>query len=148
MTGSAFSAVLRLLGANALIEERFTGGLGSLHGLALKEVLLLMHLESAPRMRLSRIDLAKRLHVSPSTVTRMTQPLEKLRRVSRQADPRDARLAYVVLTDAGRELIADARTTLEDMAATVFRDRWTKQEIASLAALLGRLTAGQPGGLA
>ena len=147
MTSPAFSAVLRLLGANARLEERFAGGLGSLHGLALKEVLLLMHLERAPRRRLSRIDLAKRLYVSPSTVTRMAAPLEKLGMVSREADPRDARLAYVVLTEAGQELVANARATLEGMAADVFRDRWTKTEIAALAELLGRLTAGQPGDL-
>ena len=147
MTQPSFSAVLRLLGANARLEERFTGGLGSLHGLALKEVLLLMHLEQAARMRLSRIDLAKRLYVSASTVTRMAAPLEKLRMVSREADPRDARLSYVVLTKAGQELVANARATLEGMAAGVFHDRWTKAEIATLAELLGRLTAGQPGDL-
>ncbi len=147
MTNPSSSAVLRLLGANARLEERFSGGLGALHGLALKEVLLLMHLEQAPRQRLSRIDLAKRLYVSPSTVTRMAAPLEKLKMVSREADPRDARLAYVVLTKAGLELVTNARATLEVMAADVFRDRWTKPEIATLAELLGRLTAGQPGEL-
>ena len=148
MTNPSFSAVLRLLGATARFEERVAGELGSIHGLALKEVLLLMHLERAPRMRLSRIDLAKRLHVSPSTVTRMASPLEKLGRVGREADPRDARLAYVVLTESGRQLVANARATLERMAADTFRDRWTEQEIASLADLLGRLTAGQPVDLA
>ena len=147
MTNPAFSAVLRLLGANARLEQRFTNGLGSLHGLALKEVLLLMHLAQAPRRRLSRIDLAKQLYVSPSTVTRMAAPLEKLGVVGREADLRDARLAYVVLTEAGQELVANARATLEVMAADVFRDRWTKAEIAVLADLLGRLTAGQPGDL-
>ena len=97
--------------------------------------------------RLSRVDLAKRLNVSASTVTRMAAPLKKLRMVSRQADTRDARLAYVVLTAAGRKLVADARQTLERMAGEVFRDRWTEAEILSLAKLLGRLTAGQPGEL-
>jgi DNA-binding MarR family transcriptional regulator len=147
MIRPSFSAILSLLGANARLEERFSAGLGSLHGLALKEVLLLIHLERAPRTRLSRIDLAKRLHVSPSTVTRMAAPLEKLGCVGREADPRDARLAYVVLTKAGQELVANARATLEGMAADVFRDRWTKPEIAALADLLGRLTAGQPSDL-
>ena len=147
MASPSFSAVLSLLSANARLEERFSNGLGSLHGFALKEVLLLMHLERAPRRRLSRIDLAKRLYVSPSTVTRMAAPLEKLGVVGREADPRDARLAYVVLTKAGQELVTNARATLEVMAADIFRDRWTKSEIASLAGLLGRLTAGQPGEL-
>ncbi|MDI1283132.1 MAG: MarR family transcriptional regulator [Reyranella sp.] len=147
MITSSFSAVLRLLGANARLEERFSNGLGSLHGLALKEVLLLMHLERAPRRRLSRIDLAKRLYVSPSTVTRMAAPLEKLGVVSREADPRDARLAYVVLTEAGQELVANARASLEVMATDIFRDRWTSDDIATLAELLGRLTSGQPSDL-
>ena len=147
MTNASFSAVLRLLGTNARLEQRFSNGLGSLHGLALKEVLLLMHLERAPKRRLSRIDLAKQLHVSPSTVTRMAAPLEKLGMVSREADARDARLAYVVLTEAGQDLVTNARASLEVMAADIFRDRWTEADIATLADLLGRLTAGHPGDL-
>ena len=147
MTNTSYAAVMHLLRSHARLEERFAGELGSIHGLALKETLLLMHLERAPMQRLSRVDLAKRLNVSPSTVTRMAAPLEKLRMVSRQADARDARLAYVVLTVAGRKLVADARQTLERMAGEVFRDRWTEAEILSLAKLLGRLTAGQPGEL-
>ena len=78
MANASFSAVINLLRACARLEERFANELAGVHGLALKEVLLLMHLERAPRLRLSRIDLAKRLHVSPSTVTRMTIPLEKV----------------------------------------------------------------------
>jgi len=140
----SLAAVLGLLRAHARIEERFGNALGSIHGLSLKELLLLMHLEQAPKTRLSRIELARRLHVSASTVTRMTAPLEKLRMVSRQADPRDARLAYVVLTAAGQRLVTDARATLERLADGLFSDRWSLQEIATLGGLLGRLTAGLP----
>ena len=148
MTNPSFSAVLNLLGTHARLDERFDHSLGVLHGLSLKETLLLMHLKRSPGTRLSRIDLSKRLHVSPSTVTRMCAPLEKRHVVGREPDPRDARLAYVVLTKAGQQLITDARATLEGLSADVFRDRWTKPEIASLADLLGRLTAGQPSELA
>src|SRR6185503_4384105 len=129
-------------------EERFGNALGSIHGLALKELLLMMHLEGAPKARLSRIELARRLHVSASTVTRMAAPLEKLRMVGRQADPRDALLAYVVLTAAGQRLVKDARGSLERLADGLFQDRWTRQEIGTLADLLGRLTSGLPGELA
>jgi len=148
MSNPSLSSVISLLRAHARIEEQFGHSLGSVHGLALKELLLLMHLERAPKTRLSRIDLAKRLHVSASTVTRMTAPLEKLGTVSRQADARDARLAYVVLTPSGQKLVANARATLERMAGDLFKDRWTRQEIVTLAELLGRLTAGLPGDLA
>jgi len=142
MSRPSLSAVLALLHAHARIEEQFGNTLGSAHGLALKELLMLMHLAAAPKARLSRIELAKRLHVSASTVTRMTVPLEKLGVVGRQSDPRDARLAYVVLTAAGQRLVKDARATLERLADSLFRDRWSKQEIATLASLLGRQTAG------
>ena len=148
MTSPSFTAVLNLLGTHARLDERFDHSLGVLHGLSLKETLLLMHLERSPGMRLSRIDLSKRLHVSPSTVTRMCAPLEKRLVVGREPDARDARLAYVVLTKAGQRLITDARATLEGLSADVFRDRWTRPEIAALADLLGRLTAGQPSDLA
>ena len=148
MSRPSLSAVLALLRAHARIEEQFGNALGSVHGLALKELLLLMHLAAAPKARLSRIELARRLHVSASTVTRMTQPMEKLGMVGRQSDPRDARLAYVVLTSAGQRLVKDSRATLERLSENLFRDRWSKQEIATLGELLVRLTAALPGELA
>ncbi|MEO8560347.1 MAG: MarR family transcriptional regulator [Rhodospirillales bacterium] len=147
MKNTSFSAVLHLLRARSRLAEKFTGPLGSVHGLALNEVLLLMHLERAPMQRLSRIDLAKRLSVSASTVTRMAAPLEKLRLVGREADARDARLSYVVLTKAGVRLVTDARQTLEQLSAEVFKDRWTETEIQQLGKLLARMTASQPGEL-
>ncbi len=146
-THPSFSAAMHLLRAHARLEERFAAELGAVHGLALKEALLLMHLETSPRARFSRVDLAKRLSTSPSTVTRMTAPLEKLGLVGREADARDARLAYVVLTDAGREAVGNARATLDKLSAEVFRDRWSKSEIAQFAEFLSRLTAGLPGDL-
>jgi DNA-binding MarR family transcriptional regulator len=148
MSKTPFTTVINLLRAQALVQERFSGELGSVHGLALNEALLLMHLEKAPLRRLTRVDLAKRLHASPSTVTRMAAPMEKIGLVARQADPRDARLAYVVLTEAGLTLVGDVRKTLERRSAELFRDRWSDAEVASLAKLLGRLTAGELGDLA
>jgi len=147
MTQSSFSAVMHLLRAHSRLEEKFAATLGSVHGLGVNEVLLLMHLQRAPLHGLSRIDLAKRLNVSASTVTRMAAPLEKLRLVGREADARDARLAYVVLTKVGQRLVGDARQTLEQLSSEVFKDRWTETEIQQLDKLLARLTAAQPGDL-
>lgn len=148
MSHASFAAVLHLLKAHALVEERFAGELASIHGLALKDALLLMHLARAPLTRLSRVDLAKRLNASPSTITRTCLPLEKLGLVGREDDARDARLSYVVLTEAGRQRIAEAEATLRQKSADLFSDRWSEAEIATLADLLGRLTSGQPGRLA
>ena len=147
MSKSSLAAILRLLRAQSFVEARVDPGLGSVHGLALRELMLLMQLDQAPLGRLRRVDLAGRLNVSQSTVTRMALPLEKLGFVRREADPRDARVGYVVLTKAGHQRVAEARLTLERMAAGLFRDRWSDEEIATLASLLGRFTAALPGDL-
>lgn len=147
MSDATFRVVMRLLRVQSLLAERFSGELGAVHGLSLNEALLLLHIENAPVHRLSRIDLAKRLHVSASTITRMAAPLEKSGVLGRQPDPRDSRLAYVILTPAGAQLAAEARATLERRSAELFRENWSEHEVSSLSAALGRLVAGQPGGL-
>jgi DNA-binding MarR family transcriptional regulator len=145
MANSSLAAILRLMRAQSFVEARVDPGLGAVHGLALRELMFLMQLDQVPLNRLRRVDLANRLNVSQSTVTRLALPLEKLGFVKRQADPRDARVGYVVLTKAGRQRVAEARLTLERMAADIFRDRWSADEIATLASLLGRFTAALPG---
>jgi DNA-binding MarR family transcriptional regulator len=148
MAQKSFGAVMRLLKASAMIEARFGASLGSVHGLGLNDVLLLQHLAQAPLGRLRRVDLAARLSISQSTVTRMTAPLEKIGLVKRESDPRDARVAYVVLTDTGRERTAETVETLQRMCSDLFREGWSRDEVGELAVLLGRLTAGVPGDLA
>jgi DNA-binding MarR family transcriptional regulator len=77
----------------------------------------------------------------------MAQPMEKTGLVARQADPRDARLAYVALTEAGLAIVREIRTTLDHRSAELFRDRWADDEIATLSGLLARFTANAPGEL-
>ena len=56
-------AAAQLIQAHAELEERFSAGLGAIHGLSLKEAMLLLHVAQAEGRRLSRIDLAKRLSI-------------------------------------------------------------------------------------
>lgn len=148
MTNPPVAAVLRLLRAQSFLEARLGPELGSVHGLGLNELLLLMQLSRAPLNRLRRVDLATRLSTSQSTITRMTAPLEKTGLVKREADPRDSRVGYVVLTKTGRTRVAEAEATLQRMIDEVFGDRWSHKEIATLGSLLGRFTAALPGDIA
>lgn len=148
MTEASLSALINIVRATSLLEQRLSGILGSIHGLSLSEAMLLMHLERAPMGRLTRTDLARRLNVNPSTVTRMSLPLEKTGFTGRQADARDARLAYVTLTEAGLAAAVGVRETLRLHAPEFFRDRWSEADVAQLSALLGRLVAGEPGDIA
>ena len=78
MSNSSLVAILRLLRAQSFVEARVDPGLGALHGLALRDLMFLMQLDQSPANRLRRVDLAARLNVSQSTVTRLALPLEKL----------------------------------------------------------------------
>lgn len=147
MTDESFPAIAHLLRAHTIVEERLSGELSAVHGLSLNELLLLMFLDGATAGRLSRVELARCMHTSASTITRQASPLEKRGLVGRDVDARDARLSYVVLTPTGKQLVEDARTTFERSSNTFFRDRWTEDEIASLSELLGRLTVSLPGSL-
>ena len=133
---------LRLIQSADEIKARLAGEFSAVHGLSVNEFFLLMHLDKATLNRLSRVALARRMHVSASTVTRMVAPMEKLGMVTRQVDARDARLALVVLTDAGRTKLNEARSTFVRQAGYVFGDRWDKTELDRLSELLYRLVIG------
>ena len=147
MPNSHLTPVLRLLQSGDAIRARLAGELSAVHGLSVNEMFLLMQLEQAALHRLSRVELARRLHMSASTVTRMAAPMEKLGLVTRQADSRDARLAFVVLTEAGLRKVVEARASFAEQAVLVFRDRWTVEEVEQLSDLLGRLVTDAPGSL-
>jgi DNA-binding MarR family transcriptional regulator len=142
-----FNNALRLLQSAEEIKARLSGEFSSVHGLSVNEFFLLMQLERASLHRLSRVELAKRMHISASTVTRMAAPMEKLGLLSRQSDERDARLAFVVLTKAGLKKVKEARATFSKQATYLFQDRWSDDELNQFSALLHRLVADAPGNL-
>ena len=60
-----------------------------------------------------RVDLAERLGLTASAVTRALIPLEKIGLVSRKSDPVDARVGYAMLTAVGRRLLREAMESAE-----------------------------------
>ena len=140
-------AALRLLQSAEQVRARLAGEFSSIHGISVNEFFFLMHLHSAPLHRLPRNELAKRLHVNASTVTRMAAPMEKIGLIDRQADERDARLSFVALTRAGRKKLTEAKATFSKQAGYVFQDRWSEKDIDDLSNLLHRLVADAPGDL-
>ena len=101
---AALECCLRLARAYAVLTRRLDNALGSVHGLSFGDFMVLYYLQRAPGARLRRIDLAERLGLTASGVTRTLLPLEKLGLVARQADARDARVGYAVLTRPGSAL--------------------------------------------
>lgn len=128
---------IRLTRAQSNVIRRLDVAL-SIHGLSFNDFMILHYLEKAPEAKLRRIDLAERLSVTASGVTRSLLPLEKLGQVSRIQDPRDARVGYAVLTDAGRELLLNATATIAPVTEEITRSI-DSGVLESTSTLLGQL---------
>lgn len=139
---------LRLLQSADALRAGLAGEFSAVHGLSVNEFFMLLHLERAAKHRLPRVELAKRMYVSASTITRMVAPLEKIGLLGRDADERDARLVFVVLTQTGQARLAEAQETFAKRAGYVFQDRWSAAELRSFSDLLQRLMVGVPASLA
>jgi DNA-binding MarR family transcriptional regulator len=121
----------------ALWESRVDSELGAVHGLGLSDFAALHHLAEAPGGRLRRVDLARRLALTPSAVTRLLDPLERRGIVTREAQEGDARATYAVLTRSGKALTKDAASTVEGIAEAILgslgdRDRAAFAKLAAL----------------
>ncbi|HSK98226.1 MAG TPA: MarR family transcriptional regulator [Euzebyales bacterium] len=93
----------------------------------------------APDGTMRRQDLADRMSMTPSGVTRLLAPLEKLGYVSRDSHPRDARLSLIVLTPAGAQRARDALAEAEERAEAFLARSLETEQVATLASLLARL---------
>jgi DNA-binding MarR family transcriptional regulator len=116
------SALQEFLGIRRVVtlwEGRIDADLGAIHGLGLSDFAALHHLDEAPGGRLRRVDLARRLALTPSAVTRLLAPLERRGIVTREEDGHDARATYSVLTRQGKALVRDATSTVGSMAEMI-----------------------------
>lgn len=140
----ALDFCLRLARTQALIVRRFDSILGNLHGLSFGDYQLLYHLQRAPGARLRRIDLAERLALTASGITRSLMPLEKIGLVARQADARDARVGYAVITETGQALLIHADATAQALGQELLGSA-SPEQLAPLSLLLAGIASKQPG---
>ncbi len=108
----------------------------SAHGLSFTEYLILHHLHD--NQSLSRINLADKIAVTASGVTRILAPMEKRNLLTKEANPRDARQSLVVLSSTGLEIYQDAQVTVKRVAEDIFSLLDTS-ELTVLAGLLNKL---------
>jgi DNA-binding MarR family transcriptional regulator len=131
----------QLLRAHAALTRRFTSQLFEEHGLTLNDYEVLLHLAHAPDRRLRRVDLAERVLLTPSGITRLLEGLERAGYVGRATCESDARVAYAVLTDEGHDKLREAAPTHVGGIRELFGERLTPAELEVLAGFLERLPA-------
>jgi len=137
MNTNALQELLDIRRTVALWDARVDSELGAAHGIGLSDFAALHHLAEAPGTRLRRVDLARRLALTPSGVTRLLAPLERRGIVARESDGNDARATYAVLTRAGKALVKDATATVSAIAESILgslgeRDRAAFAKLAVL----------------
>lgn len=134
-TDEAMTACAELSRTTAAVVNAVDRGLGMVHGLGFTDLMLLRALDGPGGASMRRVDLARRLGLSASAVTRALLPLEKIGLVAREPDPRDARASRAVLTDTGRQRLREAEDTFGDRASSLL-DRLSPEDVAELTRLL------------
>jgi DNA-binding MarR family transcriptional regulator len=135
----AVRAFALLLRAQAVTTRRLSALLQSGHGLTINDYEALLVLSSAPDQRLKRVELARRLLLTPSGITRLLEGLERAGLVERTACDSDLRVAYAQLTDRGREMLADASRGHVSSIRELFEEYLSQEEIEQLGELLAKL---------
>ena len=134
----ALTAWVRLLRGHSAARRTLDAALQAEHGLTVTayEALLLLFRAEAP---LRRVDLAEGLALTASGVTRLLDGLEEHGLVTKSTCSSDARVTYAVLTDAGKAKLEEAASSHVNAVSDLFEERYSPEELETLAALLRRL---------
>jgi DNA-binding MarR family transcriptional regulator len=100
---------------------------------------VLVNLSEAPEHQLRMCDLAARLHLSPSGLTRRLDGLVRAGFVAREASPTDRRVTLAVLTDRGLAKLEEAAPVHVDGVRRYFVDHLTRTQVRQLGAAFDAL---------
>ena len=132
-------AWVNFLRAHAAMTRQLSTELSEAHCLTLNDFDVLAQLARGPAHGLKRAELAERVLLTPSGITRLLDGLERAGYVGKGECATDARISYAVLTDEGREKLRAASKTHLASVRALLTERFTRQELRQLAELLGRL---------
>jgi DNA-binding MarR family transcriptional regulator len=132
-------AWVSFLRSHAAITRELSAQLQREHGLTLNDYEVLLHLSHAEDGRLRRVDLAERVVLTASGITRLLEGLEASGFVAKETCASDARVSYAKLTDDGKAKLRGAAVTHLRGIDEFFVGRYSGSELATLAELLARL---------
>jgi len=107
---------LNLGKTQTILTHRFDRGLG---GIGFNEFLILFYLDQAPGQKMSRVDLAEKIGMTASGVTRLLLPMEKVHLIKSGPVETDARVRFVMATPAGKEKLSEALERLDLFAEEI-----------------------------
>jgi DNA-binding MarR family transcriptional regulator len=139
LEGVALEAWRSYLQSHAAIVRELDADLAAGHGLTTRDYEVLLYLAQAEEGRLPMSALAERTMLTRSGITRLIDGLVASGLIQRVACPADARISYAQLTDAGHEKLRRAGCSHVASINRLFAERFSYEELATLAELLGRL---------
>ena len=139
LTERELGAWAGLMRTHAALTRALDADLETAHGLPLTSFEVLMHLADEDGQRLRMSDLADRVLLSRSGLTRLVDRLESQGLLERATCKSDARGSYAVLTAAGAERLRAARATHRAGVRERFLTRLTEEEQDLLAGVFERL---------
>lgn len=134
-----------LLRAHTHLVKELDAELEQAHGMPLSSYEVLIFLEAAPGHRLRMADLADRVLLSRSGMTRLVDRLETLGLLERHKCSDDARGYWAVLTSPGLEFLDRARPTHLAGVRERFLQHFSSEELERLAEYWDRLLPGASG---
>jgi DNA-binding MarR family transcriptional regulator len=135
----ALDAFVALLRAHAALTRELNADLVNRHGLTINDYEVLLHLARTDGRQLRRVDLADRLVLTASGITRLLDGLERAGFVEKGRCESDARVTYAVLTETGLDKLREASDTHVGGIRDAFEQRYTEDELGAIAELLARL---------
>ena len=138
-TRQRLEAWVSFLRAHAAITRQLNADLLNEHGLTLNDYEVLLHLSHADGGRLRRVDLAERVILTASGITRLLEGLERAGLVMKENCASDARVTYAKITPAGTAKLREAAKTHLRGVDELFVGRYSESELTTLADLLSRL---------
>jgi DNA-binding MarR family transcriptional regulator len=123
-----------LLRVHAALVKALDAELLAEHDLPLSSYEVLITLQDAPGRRCRMAELADRVLLSRSGMTRLVDRLEREGLLERHTCTSDGRGCYAVLTEAGEELLARARPTHLHGVRRRFLRHFEDEELGAMAA--------------
>jgi DNA-binding MarR family transcriptional regulator len=112
------------------------------HGLTLGDYQVLVHLSEADQHAMRMCDLAARLQLSPSGLTRRLDGLVRAGLVERRPSDQDRRVMLAVLNDHGLEYLRDVAPSHVESVRRHVIDRLERRDVAAMARIFGAIRDG------
>lgn len=131
---------LKLSRVRDIVARSFDRSLGV--GIGFTDFVILYYLSQAPEEKMRRIDLAEKVALTPSGITRLLLPMEKIGLVKRESSSTDARVSFVKLAPGGRRLLQESLQKAE-LITEEFLPSTKTGKINDLTEIFGLFSMGQ-----